>query len=169
VGDELDVIYGGERKLEAALMELIRTYHPNAAFVYSTCIVGLIGDDVNAVCRRVAEKTHIPVLPVNSEGFKGTKRDGCRAACDALDPVIGSEPASGFGPYTINILGDSYLAGETWSSRDYFKKTGIMEINSQVLRAQEGCVMNSCDTMNAASVTVNACKLCTPLPIAPDI
>src|SRR5512146_2862381 len=50
---EKDVIYGGENKLYRALMELIDHYHPKAAFVYSTCIVGLIGDDVGAVCRRV--------------------------------------------------------------------------------------------------------------------
>ena len=50
---EKDVIYGGEKKLYAALVELIDRYRPNAAFVYSTCIVGLIGDDVAAVCRRV--------------------------------------------------------------------------------------------------------------------
>src|SRR5664280_3209966 len=37
---ELDVIFGGEKKLEAALLELIAHHSPKAAFVYSTCIVG---------------------------------------------------------------------------------------------------------------------------------
>ncbi|MDR0871664.1 MAG: hypothetical protein LBN39_12820, partial [Planctomycetaceae bacterium] len=50
---ENDVIYGGETKLYQALTELIDRYQPKAAFVYSTCIIGLIGDDVNAVCKRV--------------------------------------------------------------------------------------------------------------------
>src|SRR5271169_7266981 len=43
---EKDVIFGGEKKLGQALRELIEAYRPKAAFVYSTCIVGLIGDDV---------------------------------------------------------------------------------------------------------------------------
>ena len=77
---EMDVIYGGEKKLESALLELIDHYKPKAAFVYCTCIVGLIGDDVEAVCKRVSEKVGISVLPVHSEGFKGTKKDGYRAA-----------------------------------------------------------------------------------------
>jgi nitrogenase molybdenum-cofactor synthesis protein NifE len=51
---EIDVIYGGEKKLYQALSELIGHYQPKAAFVYSTCIVGLIGDDVDAVCRRLS-------------------------------------------------------------------------------------------------------------------
>ena len=122
---ELDVIYGGEKKLEASLLELIAIHNPKAAFVYSTCIVGLIGDDVDAVCRRVAEKTGIPVLPVNSEGFKGTKRDGYRAACEALYRLVGAGDIRGIGPYSINILGDFNLAGETWIIRDYFRRIGI--------------------------------------------
>ncbi|MCB2174075.1 nitrogenase iron-molybdenum cofactor biosynthesis protein NifE, partial [bacterium] len=39
---ELDVIFGGEKKLEQALRELIDRHRPAAAFVYSTCIVGII-------------------------------------------------------------------------------------------------------------------------------
>jgi len=50
---ELDVVMGGEKKLYAALCELIDAHRPNAAFVYATCIVGIIGDDVDAVCKVV--------------------------------------------------------------------------------------------------------------------
>ena len=35
----------------SALVELIDRYQPKAAFVYSTCIVGIIGDDLEAVCQ----------------------------------------------------------------------------------------------------------------------
>lgn len=122
---EMDVIYGGEKKLEAALMELIGHYKPNAAFVYSTCIVGLIGDDVGAICKRVQEKMGIPVIPVNSEGFKGTKKDGYRAACESIYKLIGTGDTSAISPYSINILGEFNLAGETWILRDYYKRMGI--------------------------------------------
>ena len=57
-------------------MELIDRHQPQAAFVYSTCIVGIIGDDLESVCKKVARRKGIPVLPVQSEGFKGNKRDG---------------------------------------------------------------------------------------------
>src|SRR5512135_2785407 len=46
---ENDVIFGAENKLYRSLGELIEHYHPKGVFVYSTCIVGLIGDDVEAV------------------------------------------------------------------------------------------------------------------------
>ena len=122
---ELDVIFGGEKKLESALLELIAHYQPKAAFIYSTCIVGLIGDDVSAVCKRVGAKTGIPVLPVHSEGFKGTKKDGYRAACEAVYKLVGTGDTTGISPHSINILGEFNLAGETWILRDYYKRMGI--------------------------------------------
>ena len=122
---EMDVIYGGEKKLEAALLELIDAHQPRAAFVYSTCIVGVIGDDVAAVCAKVSAARGIPVLPVHSEGFKGTKKHGYRAACEAVYKLVGTGDTSGIGPRSINILGDFNLAGETWIIRDYYKRMGI--------------------------------------------
>ena len=70
---EREVIYGGEKKLREALLRLIKEYSPSAAFVYSTCIAGIIGDDIGAVCKEVQKITNI-LIPVSSEGFKGTKR-----------------------------------------------------------------------------------------------
>ncbi len=126
---EEDVIYGGEKKLGAALRELIDEYKPKAAFVYSTCIVGLIGDDVNAVCRSVSKEKGIPVIPVHSEGFKGTKKDGYAAACNALASLIGTSDEEEDGRFSINILGDFNLAGETWIIRDYYEEMGVRVIS----------------------------------------
>jgi nitrogenase molybdenum-cofactor synthesis protein NifE len=122
---EEEVIYGGEKKLYAALVELIDEYKPNAAFVYATCIIGLIGDDVQAVCRKVEAEKKIPVIPVHSEGFRGTKKDGYRAACDAIAAIIGTDNETPVKPLSINILGDFNLAGESWIIRDYYRKIGI--------------------------------------------
>ena len=122
---ELDVIFGGEKKLEKALNELIDRHGPKAAFVYSTCIVGIIGDDLEAVCKKVSAEKGIPVLPVQSEGFKGNKRAGYEAACRAMERLVGTGDTSGIGKYSINILGDFNLAGEIWLIRAYFEKIGI--------------------------------------------
>jgi nitrogenase molybdenum-cofactor synthesis protein NifE len=126
---ELDVVNGGEKKLYAALCELIDAHQPKAAFVYATCIVGVIGDDVGAVCKRVSMEKGIPVLPVHSEGFKGTKKDGYRAACDALLQLVGTGPIEDISPLSINILGDFNLAGETWMIRDYYARMGVQVVS----------------------------------------
>lgn len=122
---EKDVIFGGEKKLHRALVELIDTYQPRAAFVYSTCIVGIIGDDVAAVCRQVAREKGIPVLPVHSEGFKGTKKDGYKAACEALFKLVGQGPVDQISPNSINILGEFNIGGEAWIIKSYYEKMGV--------------------------------------------
>jgi nitrogenase molybdenum-cofactor synthesis protein NifE len=125
---ERDVIFGGEQKLYQALTELIARHEPKAAFVYSTCIVGIIGDDLEAVCRRVAAETGIPVLPVQSEGFKGNKRAGYRAACQAMFRLVGTGNTVGISGHSLNILGDFNLAGEIWLIQEYYRKMGIQVV-----------------------------------------
>ncbi|MFW5734992.1 MAG: nitrogenase iron-molybdenum cofactor biosynthesis protein NifE, partial [Oceanidesulfovibrio sp.] len=125
---ENDVVFGGEQKLYRALCELIDRHDPKAAFVYSTCIVGIIGDDMEAVCKRVAAEKGIPVIPVQSEGFKGNKREGYDAACKAMIRLAGTAPIDDISPLSINLLGDFNLAGEIWVIRDYFERMGVQTV-----------------------------------------
>jgi nitrogenase molybdenum-cofactor synthesis protein NifE len=122
---ETDVIFGGEKKLAAALRELIDRHKPNAAFVYSTCIVGIIGDDLAAVCSTVEKEKGIPVIPVQSEGFKGNKREGYEAACKAMFTLVGTGDTSDIPPISVNVLGDFNLAGEIWIINEYFRRMGV--------------------------------------------
>ena len=122
---EKDVVFGGEPKLYHALSELIEKYKPAAAFVYATCIIGVIGDDVEAICRRVSLEKSIDVIPVMSEGFNGTKKDGYKIACGALSKLVGTDNIYQPAKYSINILGDFNLAGELWILSEYYKRIGV--------------------------------------------
>lgn len=124
--NEHDVIHGGAKKLKAVLLELIAEHKPEAAFVYATCIAGLIGDDVGAVCREIENVVDIPVIAVQSEGFKGTKKDGYKAACDAVARLVGTDDISEApSPYSINLLGEFNIAGETWMLQKHLREMGI--------------------------------------------
>jgi len=125
---EMDVIFGAENKLYRALVELIDRHRPQAAFVYSTCIVGIIGDDLESVCKKVSQEKGIPVLPVQSEGFKGNKRAGYHAACQAMFRLVGTGDTAGISPQSVNILGDFNLAGEIWVIRDYLARMGVQVV-----------------------------------------
>jgi len=125
---EEDVIFGGEKKLYNAITELIDRYNPAAAFIYSTCIVGIIGDDITAVCKKVSEEKNIPVIPVQSEGFKGNKRAGYEAACNAMFSLMGKGNTDNISKHSLNILGDFNLAGEIWIIREYLEKMGIQVV-----------------------------------------
>ncbi|MDF2844714.1 MAG: nifE [Herbinix sp.] len=66
---EQDVIFGGEKRLSAALEEVITKHKPKVIFVYATCIVGVIGDDVEAVCQSFTKKYGVQVKPAKREGI----------------------------------------------------------------------------------------------------
>jgi nitrogenase molybdenum-cofactor synthesis protein NifE len=123
---EQDIIFGGEKKLAGTIDDLVAKYRARLVFVYSTCIVGVIGDDLAAVCKAAADRHNIEVIPVESSGFIGNKSAGYRAACEALlkiiDPVERHDAAASF---AINYLGDFNLAGEAWIIKDYLARMGI--------------------------------------------
>lgn len=126
---ETDIIFGGISKLENAIVELVEKQQPKLIFIYSTCIVGVIGDDVDSLCKRMSEKYAIPVIPVKSPGFSGNKSTGYRMACDAIMQVIKPHKTENK-VEGVNILGDYNLAGEMWIIKNYLSKIGIPVVSS---------------------------------------
>lgn len=121
---ERDVIFGGANKLAGAIDEIVQKHGPKAVFVYATCIVGVIGDDIEAVCRAAERIFGIPVIPVKSPGFSGNKSTGYKMACNALLSLMcraqEGPPING-----INVLGDFNLSGEMWIIKNYLREIGI--------------------------------------------
>ena len=150
---EKDVVFGGTAKLHASLDELIELHKPKAAFVYTTCIVGVIGDDVEAVCKEVSREKGIPVIPVQAPGFQGSKKDGYRIACESLFQLVGTQNRP-IPKYSINILGDFNLAGELWILLDYYKRMGI-HVNATI--TGDGRVDDICNA-HRASLNVVQCS-----------
>ncbi|MBO1047413.1 MAG: nitrogenase iron-molybdenum cofactor biosynthesis protein NifE [Dolichospermum sp. DEX182a] len=123
---ENDVIFGGEKKLYKAILELKERYQPAAVFVYATCVTALIGDDIDAVCKVAAEKIGTPVIPVIAPGFIGSKNLGNRFGGESLlEYVVGTAEPEYTTPYDINLIGEYNIAGEMWGVLPLFEKLGI--------------------------------------------
>jgi nitrogenase molybdenum-cofactor synthesis protein NifE len=127
---ERDVVFGGEKKLATCIDEIVSKYHPPAIFVYSTCVSGMIGDDIIAVCKTASHRHATDVIPVESSGFlSGNKVVGYRAAAIALMQLI--KPREGETvekTKKLNFLGEYNLGGEKWVVERYLREIGI-EIN----------------------------------------
>ncbi|MEQ1600728.1 MAG: nitrogenase iron-molybdenum cofactor biosynthesis protein NifE [Methylophilaceae bacterium] len=123
---ELDVVYGGEKRLYKSIREILDKYDPPAVFVYQTCVTALIGDDIEAVCKAATAKFGKPIIPINAPGFVGAKNLGNKLAGEALlDHVIGTEEPEFTTPYDINIIGEYNLAGELWQIKPLLDELGI--------------------------------------------
>lgn len=124
--NEFDVIYGAEKRLFKAIREIVDKVDPPAIFVYQTCVTGLIGDDIEAVCRRATEKFGKPVIPVNAPGFAGPKNLGNKLGAEALlDHVIGTLEPERTTPCDINIIGEYNLSGELWQVKPLLDALGV--------------------------------------------
>ncbi|HEX7489790.1 MAG TPA: bifunctional nitrogenase iron-molybdenum cofactor biosynthesis protein NifEN [Anaeromyxobacteraceae bacterium] len=125
---ENDVIFGGEKKLHRAIVELAARYHgeAKAIFVYATCVTAMTGDDVGAVCRAAGAEVTIPVIPVNTPGFVGDKNIGNRLAGEILlEHVIGTAEPATTTPYDVNLIGEYNIAGDLWGILPLFDRLGI--------------------------------------------
>ncbi|MBF0110564.1 MAG: nitrogenase iron-molybdenum cofactor biosynthesis protein NifE [Magnetococcales bacterium] len=131
---EQDIIMGrGERRLIHGIGQVIQRYHPQAVFVYQTCIPALIGDDLEAICRAAASHFSLPVIPVDAAGFYGTKNLGNRIAGDTMvrhvigtrEPEPAREDRPGIVVHDVNLIGEFNIAGEFWNVLPLFDELGI--------------------------------------------
>ena len=129
--NEFDVIYGGEKRLFKAIREIVEKYNPPAVFVYQTCVTAMIGDDLEAVCQRAAEKLNKPIIPVNIPGFVGQKNLGNKLAGETLlDHVIGTMEPEYTTPFDINLIAEFNVAGDLWLIKPLLNQLGIRILSS---------------------------------------
>jgi nitrogenase molybdenum-cofactor synthesis protein NifE len=123
---EIDIVYGSEEKLYRAIMRTQEAVTPRAIFVYSTCVSGLIGEDIDAVCRKAEAALGIRVIPVNAPGFVGPKNLGNRIAGEVLlEQVIGTDEPAVTTHYDINLIGEYNIAGDLWQVEPLLERAGF--------------------------------------------
>jgi nitrogenase molybdenum-cofactor synthesis protein NifE len=123
---EIDIVYGSGEKLYQAIVQTTEAASPKAIFVYSTCVSGLVGEDIDAICRKAELELGIRVIPVNAPGFVGPKNLGNRIAGEVLlEHVIGTGEPAVTTHYDINLIGEYNIAGDLWLLEPLLVKAGI--------------------------------------------
>ncbi len=121
-----NIIFGGEKKLAAAIQEAYDIFQPKAIAVFSTCPVGLIGDDVHQVAKDMKEKLGINIFGFSCEGYKGVSQSAGHhiANNQVFKHVVGTDntPRSKF---SINLLGEYNIGGDAFVLEDLLERCGI--------------------------------------------
>ena len=124
--NEIDIVYGSGEKLYGAIVKTCETVRPKAAFVYATCVSGLIGEDIVSVCKRAENKLGVRIIPVNAPGFVGPKNLGNRIAGEVLlDYVIGTGEPAFTTDCDINLIGEYNIAGDLWLFEPVLNAAGL--------------------------------------------
>jgi nitrogenase molybdenum-iron protein alpha chain len=129
---EEEIIFGGEKKLKLAIQEAYDNFHPKAIAVFSTCPVGLIGDDVHSVCREMKAKLGINVFGFSCEGYKGVSQSaGHHIANNGIfTHVVGTDDTVRPGEYKINMLGEYNIGGDAFEIERLFDLCGFTLIST---------------------------------------
>ncbi|MFS8894878.1 nitrogenase molybdenum-iron protein alpha chain [Synechococcus sp. R3-13] len=133
---ERDVVFGGDKKLAKLLVEASELFPlAKGITIQSECPVGLIGDDIEAVAKRVSKEIGKPVVPVRCEGFRGVSQSlGHHIANDTVRdwvlPIADKKAKEGSlnfepGPYDVALIGDYNIGGDAWSSRILLEEMGL--------------------------------------------
>lgn len=123
---ESDIVFGGEKKLAAMIDEVVKTFHPPAITICSTCPIGLIGDDIGAVAKAAEARHGIQVLSFNCEGYKGVSQSGGHhiANNNLMANVVGKGIREKVGEHVINLLGEYNIGGDGWELERILKDIG---------------------------------------------
>ena len=76
-----NIVFGGEAKLKEAIREAYELFKPKAISIFSTCPVGLIGDDVHSVARDMKAELGINVFGFSCEGYRGVSQSAGAPHC----------------------------------------------------------------------------------------
>ncbi|PTY03141.1 nitrogenase molybdenum-iron protein alpha chain [Opitutaceae bacterium EW11] len=124
---EEEIIFGGEKKLAAAIREAYRIFKPKAIAVYATCPVGLIGDDIHTVCRQAKAELGINIFGFSCEGYKGVSQSAGHHIANngVFKHMVGLNDTPDAGEFRINILGEYNIGGDAWEIDTLLRKCGI--------------------------------------------
>ncbi len=128
-----DIIFGGEKKLEAAIQEAYDLFHPKGIAIFATCPVGLIGDDIHAVARKMKEKFgDCNVFAFSCEGYKGVSQSAGHhiANNQVFTHIVGENKTPKEGEYKINLLGEYNIGGDGFEIDRILKLCGITCIST---------------------------------------
>lgn len=121
-----NIIFGGEKKLREAIQEAYDLFQPKAIAVFSTCPVGLIGDDVHQVAAEMKEKLGINIFAFSCEGYKGVSQSAGHhiANNEIFKHVVGQDDTER-GKWSINLMGEYNIGGDAFLIEDLLERCGI--------------------------------------------
>lgn len=123
-----NIVFGGEKKLKDSIQDAYDLFQPRAIAVFSTCPIGLIGDDIHAVCREKKAELGINVFGFSCEGYKGVSQSAGHHIANnkVFSEVVGTDltlPRAG--KYIMNMMGEYNIGGDSFALEDYFEEMGI--------------------------------------------
>jgi len=129
---EQHIVFGGEKLLKKTIKEAFAEFPDiKRMMVYTTCSTALIGDDIKPVVKEVeAELGDVDIFTVECPGFAGVSQSKGHHVFNIgwVNDKVGTFEPEITSPYTINVIGDYNIQGDTFVLEKYMEKMGIQII-----------------------------------------
>ncbi len=143
---EDDIIMGDVTRLEEAIREIDKGYHPEVIFVVSSSVTSIIGADIKGVCNYMEQEINARLIPVDTGGFKGDYSLGMREGYNLLTKSFATGKTERK-EASYNVLGasgcDYRMRSDLWELRSLMREGfsytehGILGIDSSVTALKE--------------------------------
>lgn len=129
---EQHIVFGGEKLLKKAIKEAFAEFPDiKRMMVYTTCSTALIGDDIKPVVKEVEQELgDVDIFTVECPGFAGVSQSKGHHVFNMgwVTEKVGTFEPEITSPYTINVIGDYNIQGDTFVLEKYMEKMGIQII-----------------------------------------
>ena len=136
---ESDIVYGGEKTLEKACLEAIEEFpQANGMIIYTNCPTALIGDNIDAVARKVEEHMKKPIFPINCPGFAGVSQSKGHHVFNTMfyrwlkrkreeypEKCLKEDEKT---PYDVALIGDYNMDWDVAVINDLFERIGVRNV-----------------------------------------
>lgn len=148
-----DIVFSGEESFRLALEKIRELYRPKQIFVAQGCVSDIIQDELQMTAADFTDETGIPVLVLETAGYRGSFLDGYEAAARALLSLMSGEKRADRECPKINLLG---------LGTDDFRLEADIKAIRELLgdKAEIGCVLGKCsleELKNAGTADLNIC------------
>ncbi|MBD2434002.1 MULTISPECIES: nitrogenase vanadium-iron protein, alpha chain [Fischerella] len=129
---ESHIVFGGEKQLKKSMLEAFAEFPEiKRMIVYTTCATALIGDDIRAVVKDVEKQLgDVDIFCVECPGFAGVSQSKGHHVLNIgwVNEKVGTLEPEITSPYTMNVIGDYNIQGDTFVLEKYMEKMGVQII-----------------------------------------
>ncbi|KZX10256.1 nitrogenase component 1 [Methanobrevibacter curvatus] len=154
---EDDVVFGAKDTLAEAIREAQERYNPKAIFILTTCVTGIIGEDIEGTVNELQPEIDATIVPIHCEAVRSRIiQTGYDAFWHAVLKYLVKEPEK----KQEDLVNIASMLSYTWQDRlEVIRLLGELGLRANFI--PEFCTVEELEQLGEAAVTAPICPTFT--------
>jgi nitrogenase molybdenum-iron protein alpha chain len=150
---EDDVVFGAKDKLVDAIREAEKRYSPKAIFIMTSCVTGIIGEDIEGTVNELQGEIDATIVPIHCEGVRSRiVQTGYDAFWHAILKYLVKKPEK----KQKDLVNIASMLSYTWQDRIEIERL-LGELGLRVNYIPEFSTVEQLEQLGEAAVTAPIC------------